>query len=172
MDLPDVRIRALRAPADERLDALYPAQEPFVFVPAPGDPLSSVRVFAHPDRHLHYVGHGLSEAGFAFELTFRLEAPPPAPAWPVRLMNEFARHAIKTRRPLGPGHYLCLPKPVDPAGTVRCGALVPDPQLDVEGDRAWLQIVGLRDEELAVIREEGAFLRALAHRAPLFVTRA
>ncbi|MCZ7685494.1 MAG: hypothetical protein M5U28_44640 [Sandaracinaceae bacterium] len=72
MDLPDVRIRALRAPADERLDALYPAQEPFVFVPAPGDPLSSVRVFAHPDRHLHYVGHGLSGGGL------RLRADLPA----------------------------------------------------------------------------------------------
>lgn len=173
MDLPDVRISALRAPADERLDALYPEQEPFVFVPAPGDPLSSVRVFAHADGHLHYVGHGLGEAGFAFELTFRLEAPSPAPAWPVRLMNEFARHAIRARRPFGPGHYLCLPRPVDPAGRVRCGALVPDPQL-VAPDSApeWLQIVGLREEELAVIREEGAFLRALAHRAPLFVTRA
>jgi hypothetical protein len=190
MDLHDVRIRA--SGADQVLDTLYPGQQPFFFV-APArwcdggpDPLSGVSVFSHADGHLHYVGHGLRDAaGFSFELTFRLAitlargSPErggsavielPAPAWPVRLMNEFARHAIKAKRPFGPGHYLCLPEAV---GAVRCGALVPDPQLArAEADPEWLQIVGLREDELSVISEQGydGFLCALAHRAPLFVT--
>ncbi len=160
MDLPDVRIRALPSPAD----ALYPGQEPFVFVTA-AETLRSVSVFVHEREHLHYVGQGLREAGFSFELTFRLAGSPPAPAWPVQLMSEFARHAIKAQRPFGPGHYLCLPERV---GAVRCGALVPDPELaKIEG--GWLQIVGLGEDELFEISEHGHG-RALAHRAPYFVT--
>lgn len=181
MDLHDVRIHSLRSPADGALEALYPGQEPYFFV-APTrfreggpDPLSGVSVFTHAEGHLHYVGHGLRDAaGFSFELTFRLAMDPPAPAWPVRLMNEFARHAIKAQRPFGPGHYLCLPEAA-PGGSVRCGALVPDPELARdEPDPAWLQIVGMSEEELVVISEEGydGFVRALAHRAPLFVTPA
>lgn len=177
MDLQDFRIRA--SDSDEALEALYPGQQPFFFV-APArwqdggpDPLSGVSVFTHTGGHLHYVGHGLRDAaGFSFELTFRLATEPPAPAWPVRLMNEFARHAIKAQRPFGPGHYLCLPAPV---GAVRCGALVPDPELARDAaPPVFLQIVGLREDELGVVSEQGydGIVCALADRAPLFVTRA
>ncbi len=170
MDLSAVRIRTTLSP---RLAELYPGQQPFVFTaPLPWrdggpDPLSGVGVFAHPDGHLHYVGFGLREAGgFAFELTFRLAGEASVPAWPVRLMNEFARHAIKTRRPLSRGQYLCLSEPVDPRETVRCAALVPDPQLTSDG---WLQIVGLHEDELSVMSGDG-YERLLAELAPLFVT--
>ncbi len=176
MQLPDVRLRIGAATA-RVLAALYPEQQPFVFL-APRawdrggpDPVSGVSVFAHPDGHLHYVGFGVRDAaGLPFELTFRLAAAEGVPAWPVHLMNAFARHVIKVGRPPSRGHYLCLPEPVDPEGRVRCAALVPDPQLGAVDEPAWLQIVGLHEAELSVMSGDG-YERLLSALAPLFLTR-
>lgn len=180
MDLPLVRVRTVLSPAERVLSELYPDQQPFLFLaPVPWrdggpDPLSGVGVFTHPEGHLHYVGFGLRDAGFSFELTFRLAAEPSSsvPSWPVRLLNEFARHAIKSRRPFGRGHYLCLPEPIDPAGALRCGALVQDPQLAHDERGEWLQIVGLHEDELDAIGGDAYehLLGALRASAPLLVT--
>lgn len=153
------------------MDEVYPDHAPFAFLTQPASPLRSVRVFTHPDGHLHYVGVGLS-LRFGVELTFRLATRDARPSWPVRLLEAFAEHAVKARRPLGPGHYLCLPEAVDPADRVRCGALVEDPGLRACPSIRWLQVVALADDEVAMISEGyERWLETRVARAPLFVTR-
>lgn len=150
---------------------VYPEHEPFAFLTRPASPLRSVRVFTHPDGHLHYVGVGLC-LRFGVELTFRLAAGGARPSWPVRLLEAFAEHVDKAGRPLGPGHYLCLPEAVDPAGRVRCAALVGDPGLRACASNSWLQIVALTEDEVAMISEGyERWLETRVARAPLFVTR-
>jgi hypothetical protein len=166
----DVRIRV--APLDRALADLYPDREPYLFGAIDElEPLRGVAVFAHPEGHHHYVSIGLRDAGSQVELTFRLatRGDEPAPSWPAQLLAEFARHALRRRRPFGSGHYLCLPRAIDPDGLVRCGVLVPDPELPTG---AWLQIVGLHERELRAVSGDGylAFLDALRARGPLFVT--
>lgn len=174
MRLPPIRIRVDDAP----LARLYGDREPFHW---PGEDagagvLSGVSVFGNEDGpHWHYVGFGLRERGpFPFELTFRLAADriddvAQAPTWPVRLLEAFARHALRSRRPFEEGHYLCLPEPIDPDRAVRCGALVPDPQLS---GASFLQIVGLHETELRWMSGDGyrRFLGQLERVDPLFVT--
>ena len=164
------RIRVDDAP----LKALYGDRAPFHW--GAGEALSGVSVFGNDEGpHWHYVGFGLREGGlFDFELTFRLAAdrvddPSRAPRWPIRLLDAFAMHALERRHPFEAGHYLCLPEPIDPEREMRCGALVPDPQL---GDGAWLQIVGLHERELAWVSGAGyrRFLQELRECDPLFVT--
>jgi hypothetical protein len=171
MRLPPVRISTrVSSPA---LEALYGAQQPYVFAGFSVEPLSSVVVFANPaGPHWHYVGAGLGEP-FGHELTFRLvalsvEDPGAAPAWPVRLLQEFARHAVRSRVPLDRGQYLHLPDALDPEHVMRSGALVLDPEL---GD-GYLQIVGLHDEELPLMSEDGyeRFLEALRAEDALLVS--
>lgn len=171
MRLPPVRIRVR---LDDELASLYEGREPFLYSggSAP-NPLASVSVFVNDEGpHFHYVGSGLRER-FGIELSFRLAvgasvAPSSAPVWPVRLLERFAQHAIRSRRRFESGHYLCLPEPLDPGREVRCGVLVPDPQL---APRV-LQVVGLHEEELALISEDSwqGFLGALGAQAPLYVT--
>ena len=171
MRLPPVRIRVR---LDEELASLYEGREPFLYSGGSSrGPLASVSVFVNDEGpHFHYVGSGL-RGRFGNELSFRLAAgaqssPSSAPIWPVRLLERFAQHAIRSRRPFEPGHYLCLPEPVDPERQVRCGVLVPDPQLAP----SVLQVVGLHEEELALISEDTwqGFLGALREQAPLYVT--
>jgi hypothetical protein len=180
MRLPPIRIRT--RVDDATLEELYADREPFHWAGdgSEREPLAGVSVFGNDEGpHWHYVGFGLRGRGlFAFELTFRLAAEAVddlarAPRWPIRLLNEFARHAIRSRRPFEPGHYLCLPQPVDPDRDVRCGALVPDPQLcSGEGDPRWLQIVGLHERELAWMSGDGyrRLLAELRRHEPLLVT--
>ena len=171
MALPTIRIRT-------RLDEgpladLYGEREPFHFAAPPRGPLRSVSVFANEDGpHWHYVAFGLEER-FGFELSFRLAASSvddvaDAPDWPVSLLHRLARHAIRTERPLGSGQYICFEEPVDPEREVRCFAVVEDPQLACP----YLQAVGLREDELARMSEDGyeRFLCALRERGPLLVT--
>lgn len=175
MRLPPIRIRVDDAP----LAALYGDREPFHWVTNEGatsEALSGVSVFGNDvGPHWHYVGFGLAPE-FGFELSFRLAADrigdgAPAPAWPVKLLDAFARHAIRSGRPFECGHYLCLPEPVDPHGAVRCAAVVSDPQLR-DADPQWLQIVGLHEDELDRMSGDGyrRFLEELRRRDPLLVT--
>lgn len=167
----DIRIRHRRSAPEPILAEVYPDQDPFAFLTQPASPLRSVRVFTHPEGHLHYVGVGLCPR-LGVELTFRLADDGGArPSWPVRLLEAFAEHAVKAGRPLGPGHYLCLREAVDPAGMVRCGALVRDPGLRACASVRWLQVVALAEDEVAMISEGyERWLEARVARAPHFVT--
>lgn len=168
MALSDVRIRI--SCSDAALAELYPGQQPFLFGGPFGEagpvPLS-VAVY-RAEGHLHYVG--LGREGADAELSFRLVAPSPQrsiPGWPVHLLNEFATHAMRRGRPFDPGHYLCLREPVDPDSWMRCGILLPDPEL-----AGWLQIVGLHERELGAVSGDGyeALVRELRRTSPSLVT--
>lgn len=171
MGLPTIRIRTRLG--DGPLVDLYGDREPFHFAAHPRGPLSSVSVFGNEDGpHWHYVAFGL-EARFGFELSFRLAAATvddvaDAPAWPVSLLQRLARHAVRTERPLGSGQYVCFEEPIDPDREVRCFAVVEDPQLSLP----YLQAVGLREDEIGMMSEDGyeSFLCALRTRVPLLVT--
>jgi len=170
MRLPPIRISTrLESPALRRL---YGAREPFLYAGFSGEPLSGVGVFGSPRGHWHYVGFGLRER-FGHELSFRLAArdvddPSRSPAWPVRLLQEFARHSVGSQSPLSEGQYLRLPEALDPSHRMRSGALVPDPELGPD----YLQVVGIHDRELRIMAEDGyeRFLAALRQRDGLMVT--
>ena len=171
MRLPPIRIKTrLESPALRRL---YGDREPFLYAGFSGEPLTGVGVFANDaGPHWHYVGFGLHDR-FGHELSFRLAArdvsdPTASPTWPVRLLQEFARHSVRSRVALGAGQYLRLTEPLDPGHEMCGGALVSDPELT--GD--YLQVVGLHDEELRLMGEDGyeRFLEALRRRDELFIT--
>jgi len=171
MSLPTIHLRTRLY--DGPLADLYGDREPFHFATRAGEPLRTVIVFGNDaGPHWHYVAFGLEER-FGFELSFRLAASAvenaaDAPSWPVSLLSRLARHAVRTERPLGSGQYVCFEEPFDPDREVRCVAVVQDPQLC----GPYLQAVGLREDELARMSEDGyeRFLRALRERAPLLVT--
>lgn len=169
-----IRIDSTLAGLDSSVEALYPDASPFWLTPEDG-PLTSVAVFAHEAGHFHYVTFGLREWGAPFDLTFRLASNhvpdcTRAPRWPRRLLDAFARHVQRAAR-VRSGHYLCLPEPIDPCRKVRCGALLPDPELSpTGGSDAFLQIVGLAGPEVRWVSEDEAYLEHLATRLPLLVT--
>ena len=182
MRLPPIRIRTRLETGP--LAALYGEQEPEIFS-GPGtreEPLTTVGVFeAAPQeapRHWHYVGFGLRDR-FALELTFRLvrvargEGPVGAPAWPVGLLQRFARHVVESGVGFEEGHYLCLPTPVDPGGRLRCAALVKDPELGASELPAYYQVVALHERELPSMADDGwkELIARLRAATPLFVTR-
>jgi hypothetical protein len=171
MRLPPIRITAqVDSPA---LRSLYGAQEPFVYAGFTGQPLTGVGVYAHAQGpHWHYVSFGLRRR-FERELSFRLRAddvqdPADAPVWPVRLLQEFARLAVRSQRAFARGHYLRLTEPLAPTVQMRSGAIVPDPELADD----YLQVVGLHESELRLMGGDGwtRFLDALRARDALLVT--
>ncbi len=165
MRLPPIRIRTKLE--EGPLAELYGDREPFHYAGSSGEPLRSVSVFGNEEGpHWHYVAFGLKER-FGIELSFRLAAASvenavDAPGWPVALLQRLARLTIGTERPLGSGHYVCFEEPVDPAREIRCFAVVEDPQLA----GPYLQAVGLHEDELLLISEDGyeSFLRHRRHR--------
>jgi len=171
MTLPPVRITT--SLDHEPLRALYGESEPFSWA-GPGDePQLGVSAFPNADGpHWHYVTLG-TRALFGFELTFRLEAASvsdatSAPRWPVELLQRLARHTLRCRRLPALGWYVCFERPLDPAGGVRCVAVVDDPQLPEAR-----QAVGLHADEVALMSEDSypRFLRRLRDALPLLVTR-
>ncbi|MFK7986727.1 MAG: suppressor of fused domain protein [Sandaracinaceae bacterium] len=169
-----IRIDTMPSNLDGAVEALYPGASPFWLTPEEG-PLTSVAVFAHESGHFHYVTLGLREWGAPFDLTFRLASDrvpdcARAPRWPRLLLEAFARHVQRATR-VRAGHYLCLPEPIDPSRKVRCGALLPDPELSPAGERdGFLQIVGLAGPEVGWVSEDEGYLERLAARLPLLVT--
>lgn len=177
MRLPPIRIRTRLGKGP--LAALYGEQEPFCYTSSGtrAEPLTTVSVFeATPQEtvaHWHYVAFGLRDR-FGLELTFRLARREGAvPDWPVTLLQRFARHVVESGVPFEEGHYLCLPEPVDPDGTLRCAALVRDPELRESEVPLYYQVVALHERELSRMSEDGwtALIARLAAATPLFVTR-
>lgn len=169
MRLPPIRIKTRLS--SRALHGLYGELEPFVYAGFTGEPLTGVGVFPHASGHWHYVGFGLQDR-FGHELAFRLAAkdiddPSSSPGWPVRLLQAFAKHAVRSRVPLAPGGYLRLAEPVDPEDRWSGGALITDPELP-----GHLLVVGLRDDQLKLMAEDDytAFLQRLREVDPLLVT--
>ena len=148
------------------LRSLYADREPFHWL----DAGVTVTAFANDEGpHWHYVALGAREA-LGQELSFRLatgSVDEAAPRWPVELLRRLAHHAVGCTHPIGDGWYVCFEEPLDPDGSLRCVALVPDPQLD-----GAMLAVGLHEAELSLMSEDGygRFLGALRERDPLLVT--
>lgn len=163
------------------LRALYPGQEPRHYgTPVShtlgGDaPLDGISVYWNesPRPHWHYVTYGFSElygkqsddpqeSGFGFELTFRLATGDGrdggVPTWPLNLLQNVARYVFGSGNVFEAGHHLDANGPIalDVDTQLRHLAFVADPRLPAigtpNGRVAFLQMVGVTDDEMAAIR--------------------
>lgn len=182
------------------LAALYPGQEPrhygtaLPYTLGGRDPLDGISVYraALPRPHWHYVTYGFSElydkqsddadsSGFGFELTFRLaveagEENPPS--WPMNLLQNLARYVFGSGNVFEAGHHMDANGPIalDTDTCLRHLAFMPDPQLPARatanGGLAFLQVIGLSDDEMAAIKRwsTDGVLHALEPRMPLWIT--
>lgn len=141
------------------------------------DPLDGISIYWNdaPQPHWHYVTYGFSElydkqsedleeSGFGFELTFRLAAEPgehregTPPSWPMNLLQNLARYVFSSGNVFEAGHHLDANGPIalDSPTQQRHLAFVNDPQLppipSANGRLAFLQLVGLTDEEMAAVK--------------------
>ncbi|HBP23461.1 MAG TPA: hypothetical protein DEA08_37500 [Planctomycetes bacterium] len=139
------------------------------------DPIRGISVYevAEPTPHWHYVTYGFSElyekesddpatSVFGFELTMRVAQgsgepePGESPRWPLSLLQSLARYVFQTGNRFAVGHHMSLGAPLaeDVETRVQSIGVARDPALPAQidtpnGTVAFLQLVGLTDEELA-----------------------
>lgn len=182
------------------LAVLYPGQEPrhygtaLPYTLGGRDPLDGISVYRadRPRPHWHYVTYGFSElydkqsedidsSGFGFELTFRLAAgigEENPPIWPMNLLQNLARYVFGSGNVFEAGHHMNANGPIalDTHNCLRHLAFMPDPQLPARatpnGHLAFLQVIGLSDDEMAAIKRwsTDGVLQALEPRMPLWIT--
>lgn len=159
----------------QRLEALYPGQEPQHFGTiisyslGGNDPLDGISVYKNlePLPHWHFVTYGFSElyakendnaqtSGFGFELTFRLacaadEAHPPT--WAMNFLQNLARYVFGSGNVFRDGDWMPANGPIarDQPTQICSMAFISDPQLPeldtANGSLTFLQVVGLTDDE-------------------------
>ncbi len=160
--------------------AAYPAQEPRHWATPPaaralfGGPeaLDGISAYeaAHPRPHWHWVTFGLAEfyqkarddpewSGYGYELVMRAA---PQEVWPGDILRGLANWAHATSTLLGTAQYMDCGEPIvrDGPCVLTGWALIADPVLPgistPNGRVDFLQVVGLRPEELTYWREHGA----------------
>lgn len=182
-----------------RIHSLYPEQEGMYYrsmLPSflEGEsPLEGVEVWKCEEGcpHWHYVTYGfselfekesenLSESGYGFELTFRLERQEEEPPyWPIHLLQSLARYVFASGNVLIEGQHMSRNGPIAPNTNTKLTSLgfMVDPKLGeletLNGHMKFLQAVAMtEDEKNAMMCWSGeAFLREMSKWIPLCVTK-
>lgn len=184
----------------QRLEALYPGQEPQHFgtlIPyslGGDDPLDGISVFKNlqPQPHWHFVTFGFSElyakendnadtSGFGFELTFRLacaadEAQPPV--WAMNFLQNLARYVFSSGNVFREGDWMPANGPIarDQPTQICSMAFISDPHLPelntANGSLKFLQVVGLTTDEERAAKQwrTHLLLEVLLPYMPLWIT--
>ncbi|PWU00550.1 MAG: branched-chain alpha-keto acid dehydrogenase subunit E2, partial [Candidatus Melainabacteria bacterium] len=157
------------------------------------DPLDGISVYRSDKGipHWHYVSYGFTElyakesenqdySGFGFELTMRLVRNPneEPPAWPISLMQNFARYVFSSGNIFEVGHYLDCNGPValETDTELKAVIFVEDPELKSintpHGKVLFLQIVCVTLDELQAAKRWNTLGVAslLNKRVPLMIT--
>jgi photosystem II stability/assembly factor-like uncharacterized protein len=139
------------------------------------DPIHGISVYLRSDPvpHFHLVTYGFTdlfvketedpdESGFGFELTLRLARgadDTEVPGWALSFLQNLGRYVFSTGNRFGVGHKMGLNGPIAQGADTRITAVLfaADPELgeiaSPFGKAAFLQVVGITDEEYRLIQE-------------------
>lgn len=163
------------------------------------DPIDGVSIYDSDKQqpHLHIVSYGMSElyyneessgnefSKWGFEFSFRLKPfseDKGDPGWALHMMNNLARYVYSSQKWFEENHFIAANGPIRlNTDTAICGFVFAlDPELGridtPHGEVAFLQLVGITDQELQRLKESpttdtvAALIAELKKDNPMLIT--